>query len=153
MFTKANGNGLWVMILEKAFAKFCGSYAALEGGELGPLPCKWSTTMPKPSFLSFSASGDLGLGLLDVDHGGLLQPVFDSLPGTSEIQEVTTINSWISHSNCVIFIGLLSHKTRWIHYQNQQIWTKILIPYMDIVTFVCVPTLSSPSNLFLAPAV
>ena len=27
-----NGNELWVMVLEKMFAKFMGSYAATEGG-------------------------------------------------------------------------------------------------------------------------
>eukprot|EP01067_Filipodium_phascolosomae_P005470 Filipodium_phascolosomae@DN3552_c0_g1_i1.p1 len=32
-FTKPNQNEMWVMILEKAFAKMCGSYAALEGGQ------------------------------------------------------------------------------------------------------------------------
>lgn len=32
LFTQPNGNELWVMILEKAFAKFCGSYHNLEGG-------------------------------------------------------------------------------------------------------------------------
>eukprot|EP00450_Noctiluca_scintillans_P030617 CAMPEP_0194542008 /NCGR_PEP_ID=MMETSP0253-20130528/83263_1 /TAXON_ID=2966 /ORGANISM="Noctiluca scintillans" /LENGTH=450 /DNA_ID=CAMNT_0039388577 /DNA_START=28 /DNA_END=1381 /DNA_ORIENTATION=- len=32
LFTRPNQNELWVMLLEKAFAKFCGNYAALEGG-------------------------------------------------------------------------------------------------------------------------
>ncbi|CAE7494838.1 Capn15 [Symbiodinium microadriaticum] len=31
-FTENNGNEMWVMIMEKAFAKYMGSYAATEGG-------------------------------------------------------------------------------------------------------------------------
>jgi calpain-15 len=31
-FSKANGNELWVLILEKAFAKLHGSYERIEGG-------------------------------------------------------------------------------------------------------------------------
>jgi len=33
MFAQPNGNELYAMLLEKAFAKFCGSYAKLEGGQ------------------------------------------------------------------------------------------------------------------------
>mmetsp|Transcript_41231 Transcript_41231/g.94847 ORF Transcript_41231/g.94847 Transcript_41231/m.94847 type:complete len:476 (-) Transcript_41231:138-1565(-) len=32
LFTKPRGNELWAMLLEKAFAKFCGSYGSIEGG-------------------------------------------------------------------------------------------------------------------------
>mmetsp|Transcript_67952 Transcript_67952/g.214927 ORF Transcript_67952/g.214927 Transcript_67952/m.214927 type:complete len:469 (+) Transcript_67952:211-1617(+) len=32
IYMKANGYELWAIILEKAFAKFCGSYAQLDGG-------------------------------------------------------------------------------------------------------------------------
>jgi len=33
LFSQPNGNELYAMLLEKAFAKFCGSYASLEGGQ------------------------------------------------------------------------------------------------------------------------
>lgn len=33
MFSQPNGNELYAMLLEKAFSKFCGSYAATEGGQ------------------------------------------------------------------------------------------------------------------------
>mmetsp|Transcript_53361 Transcript_53361/g.92791 ORF Transcript_53361/g.92791 Transcript_53361/m.92791 type:complete len:336 (-) Transcript_53361:78-1085(-) len=33
IFAQPNGNELYAMLVEKAFAKFCGSYAALEGGQ------------------------------------------------------------------------------------------------------------------------
>ena len=32
MFSQAKGNEMWVLLLEKAFAKFCGGYSELKGG-------------------------------------------------------------------------------------------------------------------------
>ena len=32
LFMKAHGNEMWAILIEKAFAKFCGSYKALDGG-------------------------------------------------------------------------------------------------------------------------
>jgi len=32
LFAQPNGNELWVLLIEKAFAKFCGDYASLDGG-------------------------------------------------------------------------------------------------------------------------
>ena len=35
LFAQPNGHELWVSMLEKGFAKFCGSYGALDGGQTG----------------------------------------------------------------------------------------------------------------------
>eukprot|EP00929_Paragymnodinium_shiwhaense_P009503 TRINITY_DN113699_c0_g1_i1.p1 TRINITY_DN113699_c0_g1~~TRINITY_DN113699_c0_g1_i1.p1 ORF type:complete len:360 (+),score=49.61 TRINITY_DN113699_c0_g1_i1:39-1118(+) len=45
-FAKPNGGELWVMLLEKAFAKFVGSYAAISGGN------------PAYAFIAFSGCTD-----------------------------------------------------------------------------------------------
>ena len=35
LFAQPNGHELWVSMRAKAFAKFCGSYGALDGGQTG----------------------------------------------------------------------------------------------------------------------
>ena len=37
LYMKMNGKELWAVILEKAFAKFCGTYCSLDGGHPAPV--------------------------------------------------------------------------------------------------------------------
>jgi len=55
-FTQPNGNELWAMMLEKAFAKFVGSYAALESGQVA---WAWEAITGDPAhmLLKFPAGG------------------------------------------------------------------------------------------------
>lgn len=58
-FTQPNGNELWAMMLEKAFAKFVGSYAALESGQVA---WAWEAITGEHSSMH-AASPPLGLFL------------------------------------------------------------------------------------------
>jgi hypothetical protein len=64
-YARCNGFELWVMLIEKAFAKLCGSYARIEGGDAGEaLSCLTGDPSVFIDFNSESCKNSIASGTL-----------------------------------------------------------------------------------------
>ena len=118
LFTHPNGGEIWVMLLEKAFAKMSGSYANIEGGHVlwaleamtGDNVLKYSLSTEKKTWSSYELvhkRDNNGSG------GGVRGCRFPSTGHTFDLDNMFVVLKKYSQSNCVLGAGSLGvDKTR-----------------------------------------
>ena len=110
LFTHPNGGEIWVMLLEKAFAKMSGSYANIEGGHVlwaleamtGDEVLKYSLAKDKKSWSSYEL-----VHKNKSDEEGVMGCRFPSTGHTFDNSNMFTVLKKYSSSNCVLGAGSL----------------------------------------------
>ena len=111
LFTHPNGGEIWVMLLEKAFAKMSGSYANIEGGHVlwaleamtGDDVLKYSLSKEKTTWSSY----ELVHKKKDATTSGVRGCRFPSTGHTFDNDNMFVVLKKYSQSNCVLGAGSL----------------------------------------------
>jgi hypothetical protein len=110
LFTHPNGGEIWVMLLEKAFAKLSGSYANIEGGHVlwaleamtGDDVLKYSLSKEKTEWSSYEL-----VHKNKTDDEGVRACRFPSTGHTFNNDNMFAVLKKYSNSNCVLGAGSL----------------------------------------------